>query len=223
MIYMGVSKVNYGGKPLIDLMSDTVTSDTLLKGVTAHDKSGEMITGTKEFNTQVKSVIPTTSSQDVIPDSGYDGLSQVTVSSIPEQYVDTSGCTADEWDIFSGKTAYVNGRWVSGWYGYRSNQINSGSTNCSSTKLVISGIEFEPSAFCLIYNSSAFTNNRVIALYVMPDLNVLVAYSKTSSGIAKSQINLSNIYNASSNTVTIPSPSSTYVFHNANYRYFVFR
>ena len=33
---MGINKVVYGGKPLIDLTGDTVTADKLLEGVTAH-------------------------------------------------------------------------------------------------------------------------------------------------------------------------------------------
>ena len=42
---MEVNKVVYGGEPLIDLTSDSVTEDTLLEGETAHDKSGAKITG----------------------------------------------------------------------------------------------------------------------------------------------------------------------------------
>lgn len=51
---MGVSKVIFGSEILIDLTSDTVTADKLAKGVTAHDKSGELITGSNEndANTQ---------------------------------------------------------------------------------------------------------------------------------------------------------------------------
>ena len=51
---MGVSKVIYGGKTLIDLTSDSVTKDKLLKGSTAHGANGELITGECEFdaNTQ---------------------------------------------------------------------------------------------------------------------------------------------------------------------------
>lgn len=43
---MGVSKVEYGGNTLVDLTSDTVTSDTMLSGYTAHDKAGNVVTGT---------------------------------------------------------------------------------------------------------------------------------------------------------------------------------
>lgn len=40
------NKVVYDGEVLIDLTADTVTPDKLAKGITAHDKSGTMITGT---------------------------------------------------------------------------------------------------------------------------------------------------------------------------------
>ena len=40
------NKVIYGGKVLIDLTADTVTAAQLAKGVTAHDKTGAIITGT---------------------------------------------------------------------------------------------------------------------------------------------------------------------------------
>lgn len=43
---MGVNKVVVGDEVKLDLTSDTVTTDTLLAGVTAHDKSGLQITGT---------------------------------------------------------------------------------------------------------------------------------------------------------------------------------
>lgn len=45
---MGVNKVNYGAKTVIDLSKDTVTASKLLKGITAHDKNGDKITGTYE-------------------------------------------------------------------------------------------------------------------------------------------------------------------------------
>lgn len=41
-----VNKVVYGNQTLIDLTEDSVTSETLLDGETAHDRSGAQITGT---------------------------------------------------------------------------------------------------------------------------------------------------------------------------------
>lgn len=51
---MAKNKIIYNGKTLIDLTSDTVTADKMISGFTAHDKSGEVITGTCDYdaNTQ---------------------------------------------------------------------------------------------------------------------------------------------------------------------------
>lgn len=53
---MAVNKVVYveNGvqKTLVDLTGDTVTADKLEKDATAHDKAGNMITGTKEITPQ---------------------------------------------------------------------------------------------------------------------------------------------------------------------------
>lgn len=58
---------------------------------------------------QTKSVTPTKSAQTVTPDSGYDGLSRVSVAAIPSQYVTTTDATAEDADLTEGKTAYSNG------------------------------------------------------------------------------------------------------------------
>lgn len=42
---MAANKVVYGGRTLIDLTGDSVTSKTLLEGNTAHDRSGVPISG----------------------------------------------------------------------------------------------------------------------------------------------------------------------------------
>ena len=44
------SKVVYNGKILIDLTNDTVEASKLLNGIKAHDKAGNIITGTCMFN-----------------------------------------------------------------------------------------------------------------------------------------------------------------------------
>lgn len=51
---MAINKVIYGGNTLIDLTSDTITPDKLASGVTAHDKSGEQITGTNTFDSDTQ-------------------------------------------------------------------------------------------------------------------------------------------------------------------------
>lgn len=46
MIAMAVNKVVYNNETLIDLTNDTVTTNDLVEGVIAHDKSGTRINGT---------------------------------------------------------------------------------------------------------------------------------------------------------------------------------
>lgn len=47
---MGRSKIVLGDEVLMDLTGDTVTKEKLLKGATAHDKAGNQITGTCEYD-----------------------------------------------------------------------------------------------------------------------------------------------------------------------------
>ena len=54
-----VSKVVYFGETLIDLTNDTVEASKLLKGFTAHDKSGAPITGTSTFDADTQDATAT--------------------------------------------------------------------------------------------------------------------------------------------------------------------
>lgn len=54
-----VSKVVYFGEALIDLTNDTVELSKLLKGFTAHDKSGALITGASTFDADTQDATAT--------------------------------------------------------------------------------------------------------------------------------------------------------------------
>lgn len=56
---MGVSKVVYGGEVLIDLTADTITKEKLLKGYTAHDAAGNLITGECTFDADTQDATAT--------------------------------------------------------------------------------------------------------------------------------------------------------------------
>lgn len=43
---MATNKVVYGNQTLIDLTGDTATADKILRGYTAHDRTGSSVTGT---------------------------------------------------------------------------------------------------------------------------------------------------------------------------------
>ena len=56
---MAISKVGAGGEVLLDLTKDTVSEETLAKGVTAHDKAGNQITGTNTFDVDSSEITTT--------------------------------------------------------------------------------------------------------------------------------------------------------------------
>lgn len=56
---MAISKVIFGDEVLIDLTADTIKSDKLLKGFTAHDASGANIIGTCTFDADTQDATAT--------------------------------------------------------------------------------------------------------------------------------------------------------------------
>ena len=71
-----------------------------------HNGSGTVsgVSGGGNYTLQSKSVTPTKSQQSVTADSGYYGLSGVTVGAIPEAYQDVSSVTAAAGDVLANKT-----------------------------------------------------------------------------------------------------------------------
>lgn len=82
-------------------------------GVTVLGVAGSM-SATEGVKAQSKSATPKTTAQTIVPDSGYNYLTSVEVAAIPSQYITTTDANATADDIKSGKTAYVNGKKVTG-------------------------------------------------------------------------------------------------------------
>lgn len=76
---------------------------TIPKGY--HNGSGTVsgVAGGGSYNLQSKTATPTKLQQNITPDSGYYGLSDVTVNAIPDQYQDVSSVTAVAADVLTGK------------------------------------------------------------------------------------------------------------------------
>lgn len=70
-----------------------------------HNGSGTVsgVSGGGNYTLQSKTVTPTKSQQSISPDSGYYGLSAVTVNAIPEAYQDVSSVTATAGDVLATK------------------------------------------------------------------------------------------------------------------------
>ena len=70
-----------------------------------HNGSGTVsgVAGGGSYELQSKTATPTKKQQNITPDSGYYGLSDVTVAAIPEAYQDVTSVTAVAADVLTGK------------------------------------------------------------------------------------------------------------------------
>lgn len=76
---------------------------TIPKGY--HNGSGTVsgVSGGGNYSLQSKSATPTKRQQNVTPDDGYYGMSDVTIAAIPDNYQDVSSTTAAAGDVLTGK------------------------------------------------------------------------------------------------------------------------
>ena len=88
---------------------------TIPKGY--HNGSGTVsgVAGGGNYNLQSKTVTPTKAQQNITPDSGYFGLSDVTVNAIPDNFQDVTPVTAGAADVLATKVIVdATGRSVAG-------------------------------------------------------------------------------------------------------------
>lgn len=94
-----------------DIVNQGAVSVTVQEGDTYtipagyHNGSGTVsgVAGGGNYSLQSKSVTPTKKQQNITPDNGYYGLSDVTVSPIPDNYQDVSSVNAVAGEVLTGK------------------------------------------------------------------------------------------------------------------------
>ncbi|MBR5583704.1 MAG: hypothetical protein IKW21_04170 [Lachnospiraceae bacterium] len=106
---MSINKVVYGNTTLIDLTGDTVTKETLAEGVTAHNASGDKITGTmrRATNTLYTVQHSLTNAVNGSVSVGGGSLYSATINPISGYVVNNVKVTMGGTDITS--SAYSNG------------------------------------------------------------------------------------------------------------------
>lgn len=92
--------VNRGG-----ISAQVQEGDTYTIPAGLHDGTGTVsgVSGGGNYTLQSKTAMPTKSQQSIAPDSGYYGLSAVTVAAIPDAYQDVSSVNAGAGDVLANK------------------------------------------------------------------------------------------------------------------------
>lgn len=129
--------------------------------------------GVVSITTQEKSVTPSTSAQEIVPDTGR-VLSKVTVAAVTSSGTDTFDATATSGDILSGKTAYVKGQKVTG------NIVSRNTLQCSVNERTVT----IPAGYYAVEGSVNVNKGELAS----PDVNII---KKTGQVVATANVGTS--------------------------------
>lgn len=258
-----VNKVIYGANVLMDVSDTTASISDVAMGETFYTNDGVKRTGTKSdagtididtstgtvsgesliissgggsISLQSKTATPSESTQTITPDSGYDGLSQVTIDPIPSSYIVPVGTkTIDAngtYDVTDYASAIVN---VSS-SNFKTGSVTFTSTyNTTGNRLIVSlaNIGFTPKQFYMyISNKSAVSGVQYVILRASFEtddnggyLRTVTRYSNTSNGMGSTQNATSwttqanyQLYNDGTN-IYIRTTSSYLISANTTYNW----
>lgn len=154
--------------------------------------------GVVSITTQEKSVTPSTSAQEIVPDTGK-VLSKVTVAAVASSGIDTSDATATSDDILSGKTAYVDGAKITG----------NIPTQTASSLTAKTNIVTVPAGYYATQVSKSISTGTVNdSMFNVSASGLVTATVSTSAGYV-TNVSKQNTYQLPTQAAKIVTPSTT--------------